>query len=132
MSGKYNAARQAFGEGSLSWTKDRIVAQLLGAAYRYSATHTTAAALNAKVGAAVELSDKSIREGYARAAQLVFARVTGDQQVVAMAIHRESPAGSAKPATLIAYIDGIEHFPMTPNGGDILVDLPQKLGVFRL
>ena len=130
MSGKYNSGRQAFGEGTLSWTRDRIVAQLVSAAYRFNESHAVASTLTGKVGAPVELSAKSITKGYARAANLMFARVAGDK-VIAVVLHRVPATGSAQAATLIAYLDDIAAFPMMPNGGDILVDLPEQ-GIFRI
>ena len=132
MSGKYTAGREAFGGGSLSWTADRIVAQLVGAGYRYNEGHGAESSLSAKIGAPAELSDKSIKRGYARCGQIVFERVSGNIQAAAIVIFRKPLPGNAQPDTLIVYLDGVNGFPITPNGGDILVDLPQEKGLFRL
>ena len=140
MSGKFNAARAAFGEGTLSWTRDRIVAQLVSAAYKFNEQHAVAASLTGKVGAAVELTGKSVTgKGWLRAANLAFPRVKGET-VVAIALHRAPAAGSAQQATLIVFLDDIHAdpkdpssmaFPMVPNGGDILVSVPEQ-GIFRI
>ena len=130
MSGKYNAAREAFGEGSLSWTRDRIVAQLVSAEYVFAESHTAARDLKGKVGEPVVLEGKSIKSGRARAAKLVFRQVTGSP-VVAIVLHRAPLAGSSQAGTLIAYLNGVDKFPMVPNGGHIEVDVPEQ-GFFRL
>jgi hypothetical protein len=131
MSSKYNAARRAFGEGSLSWTRDRIVAQLVSAEYKFNETHATDTWLAGRVGDPVELAERSVAAtGHVRAKQMIFRAVRGPQ-VVALAIYRAPGEGSKQPRTLIAYIDDVEAFPMMPNGGDILIDMPEQ-GIFRV
>lgn len=130
MSGKYIAARDGFGAGSLSWTDDRIVAQLLSAAYRFDEEHTDASDLSGKVGAPIELTDKTLDEGCACCAKLLFREVRGDE-VVAVVFHREPTGRSKQSATLIVYIDNIANFPMMPNGGDIIIDIDDD-GIFRV
>lgn len=128
MSGKYNAARDAFGDGRLSWTGAKIVAQLVSAAYAFKETHTDARDLKGHVGKPVELTGKSIKDGYAKAANIRFNQVTGDD-VVAIVLRRESAEERDK--TLIVYLDQIAQFPMKPNGGDIVIDAPAN-GFFRV
>ena len=135
MSGKTDAARQAFGEGTLSWTRDRLFAQLLTAEYQYSDAHTSATQLTGRLGAPVELTGKTIARGHARCATIVFGKIKGDQPAVAYAIYRDRPNAQL----LVAYIDAITGFPMMPNGGDIVVDPPDPseerlagAGIFRI
>ncbi len=120
MSGKYLAARDAFGEGSLSWTNDTILAQLVSAAYSFNETDT---ALTGKVGTAVELTGKAFADGWARANGMVFKQVKGPS-VTAIVFHRAD-------GLLIEYCDAVQDFPMVPNGGDIEVDVIEP-GIFRI
>lgn len=126
MSGKYAAGRQRFGEARCDWPKDNIVAQLVSAEYIFNPLHKTGADLTGAVGKPVALTGKSIENGWAKCNNLVFAQVTGPD-VVAIVLRCEGRAE----ATLIAYLDGIDNFPMKPNGGDILVAVPAD-GLFRL
>jgi hypothetical protein len=129
MSLKYDAAREAFGSGTLSWPKDTIVAQLVTRAYVADAKHGDARSLKGLAGAAVVLSAKSIPAGWAKCANLVFAQVPAGEEVVAIVIRREAKEENRK--TLVAYLDDVPKFPMKPNGGDILVDVPAQ-GLFRI
>lgn len=128
MNGKYDTARDAFGDGTLSWTKDRIVAQLVSAQYLYSARHRDARDLRGLVGEAVELSGKSIAAGWVKASSLVFRQVSGPE-VVALVIRRQADEEMRK--TLIVYLGDVDRFPIKPNGGDIQVDIPSG-GIFRV
>jgi hypothetical protein len=129
MSGRYDRAREEFGKGALSWTKQRIVAQLLSREYVFSAAHTDRRDLRGLIGNALELTHLQIPNGWARCANLVFREVRGQAPVVAIVFRREAP--EEKDKTLIAYIDQVSGFPMMPNGGDILVDTPDP-GFFRI
>lgn len=129
MSGKYLAAREAFGEGALSWTRDRIVAQLVSAAYVFNELHAAAGDLAGQVGEPIELTEKSMTGGWAGAAKMVFPQVSG-AEVVAVVFYRQ-PAGKKQASTLIACMDSVDNFPMTPNGGDIEIDIAGA-GIFRL
>ena len=128
MSGKYDAAREGFGAGELSWTGDPIVAQLVSAEYAYDGSHRDTRRLKGEVGDAVELTGKSIEAGYAKADKLVFRQVSG-QTPVAIVFHRQAAAKAD--ATLIFFSDNVLHFPMPPNGGDIEVEVPPR-GIFRV
>ncbi len=129
--GKYDAARDAFGAGALSWTGDKIVAQLVSREYVFDARHKDVRSIKGALGAALVLTEKSIAAGWVKCATLLFPQVTGDgkQDAVAIVFRRESSEASR--ATLIEYHDDIEHFPMKPNGGDIEVATPAP-GWFRV
>jgi hypothetical protein len=128
MSGKYDAARQAFGAGDLSWTGDPIMAQLVTAEYAYDAGHKDADALKGAVGDPVELTGKSVDFGYAKADKLVFRQIRGPAPA-AIVFHRQ--AGTEGKSTLIFFQDNIVNFPMQTNGGDIEIATPPR-GIFRV
>ena len=127
MSGKYTEAREAFGAGDLSWTRDRIVAQLVSGAYVFAPVHRGAGALTGLIGEPVVLTGKSVKDGWASSARLTFRQVSGPD-AVALVLRRDGGEGQS---TLIAYLDQIERFPMKLNGGDIAIDAPDK-GFFRV
>lgn len=126
MSHKYAAARQAFGEGALSWSNDKIVAQLVSAEYVCNpVAHRDAKSIKGAIGAPVELTGKSIKDGWAKAGSITFKAVSGPD-AYAIVLHR---AGEEK--TLIAYLDQIDRFPMKLNGGDVIIATPET-GFFRI
>jgi hypothetical protein len=125
MSGKYTAARQAAGEARLSWVGDRVVAQLVSAEYIFNAGNKSAADIKGAVGAAVEITGKTLEGGWAKCSALTFPKVKG-AEVLGMVVRLDS-GGETTP---IVYLDGIESFPMRPNGSDIVVAVPAQ-GLFR-
>lgn len=129
MSGKYIAAREQLGAGSLSWTGERILAQLVSDAYQFDERHHSAADLTGKIGEPVELTGKSVSGGWAHCANLEFRQVRADRDAVALVVYR---AGSkSRPATLIVHLDQIDSFPLRPNGGNILLEVSADQGLFR-
>lgn len=130
MSGKYDYGRELMADGSLSWTRDRIVAQLVSREYAFDVRHRDARSLKGLLGTAVVLANKSVPAGWAKSDHLVFKEVSGkpDDEAVAMIFRRDSK--EAARSTLIAYLDSFDRFPMRLNGGDILVDMPAP-GFFR-
>lgn len=131
MSGKYDSARQGFGDGSLSWTKDKFIAQLVTAGYVFDAKHANAQSITGAIGVGISISGRQIPAGWAKCDQLIFKAVPGDGQteVVAIVIHRESKESAHE--TLVVYLSDISNFPMRPNGGDIIIDVPSP-GLFRV
>lgn len=128
MSLKYNAGRDAFAEGRLSWSRDKIVAHLVSAAYVASDAHTDVRDLKGLIGEPVVLTGKSVRDGWLRAAKIIFQQVSGPD-AVAIVIRRETAAERDK--VLIGYLDDIEKFPMKLNGGDVEVLVPER-GLLRI
>lgn len=126
MSGKYDAGRDALGSAEISWTAHAIMAQLVAETYAFDPAHGAPADIIGLVGKPVELAGKSLERGWARANNIIFRQVTG-ARVGAIVLWRENAGGQ----TLIAHIDGIHRFPMTPNGGDIRIDVPAQ-GLFRI
>src|SRR5512141_1322519 len=111
MSGKFLAARDAFGEGTLSWTDDDIRAQLVSGAYVFDEASQR---LSNTVGDSVPVTGRTMANGWARAAQMLFRQVKGPV-VKGVVFYRND-------GLLIMHCDNVQDFPMQPNGGDILVD----------
>lgn len=129
MSGKYDAGRDAFADGRLSWTRDKIVAHLVSAAYVFSAKHTDRRDLKGLVGDPVVLTGRSVSAGWVRAAAMTFKQVSG-ADVVGVIIRRDV-LNDDKGSTLLAYLNEVDRFPMKTNGGDIEIRPPEQ-GLFRV
>lgn len=109
---RYPAGRQAFGEARLNWTKDEIVAFLVGPEYRALERHRTASDLKGVVSGPVAVENRSIIDGFARCDRIRFAQVKGETKAHGIVIAKRG-------AMLIAYSDEVGNFPVQPNGGDI-------------
>lgn len=124
--GKYLAARDAFGTGSLSWTTHRIVAQLVSADYEFDEKHTQPSDIAVgAVGLPIPVPGTEFKDGWARADKLLFLQVKG-RTVVAVVFYEQAAL-----QRLIAYQNEIDNFPMVVNGGDIEIEILQP-GIFRL
>lgn len=126
MSGKYTAGRQRFGEARLDWRTQNMVAQLVSVGYIFNPAHKTGADIKAAVGKPEPLTGTLIENGWAKCNTMTFRQVRGEE-VGGVVIRCDGPSEH----TLICFIDGLENFPMKPNGGDIIVTVPPQ-GLFRL
>jgi len=118
----YDAARQAFLDGSISWANDDIRVILIDVA-DYTVDLANHDYLNdvpsaARVAVSSSLTSKTSTAGVADAADVTFSSVTGDQ-AEALIIYKHT--GTESTSNLIAYIDSATGLPVTPNGGDIVV-----------
>lgn len=120
---RYPAGRQAFGEARLNWTKDEIVAFLVGAEYRASERHRTVSDLKAVVHGPVAIENRTITDGFARCDRIRFAGVKGEAKAHGVVIARRG-------GVLVAYSDEVGNFPVQPNGSDI--DVKFEPFIFRL
>lgn len=117
----YNAARQAFLDGDLDWAAQNFKVVLVDTAdYTFSQTHDFLddVPVGARVATSGNLTNKTSTAGVADADDIVFTAVTGDQ-AEALIIYQDT--GTAGTSRLVAYIDTVTGFPVTPNGGDIYV-----------
>ncbi len=117
----YDTGRNAFLTGDIDWVADTIKAVLVDTAdYAVDlAAHDflddVAALSRVATGT---LASKTASAGVADAADLTFSTVTGDISE-ALIIYKDS--GVEGTSQLIAYIDTATGLPVTPNGGDIVV-----------
>ncbi|AGS82338.1 hypothetical protein SEA_THREERNGTARJAY_39 [Mycobacterium phage ThreeRngTarjay] len=80
------------------------------------------------VGISVNLADKSVTNGYAKAGTATLPAVTGDEfEAVVVFQH----TGSSATSRLIAYVTSDMYESVTPNGSDALV-IWHPNGIFRL
>ena len=118
----YDAGREAFLDGTISWSSDNIKVVLVDAAdYTVNlATHTALSDSPAagRVATSANLTSKTVTAGVADAADVTLSAVSGDQSE-ALVIYKDT--GVESTSTLIAYIDTATNLPVTPNGGDITI-----------
>lgn len=118
----YDAGREAFLDGTISWSSDDIKVVLVDAAdYTVNlATHTALSDIPAagRVATSANLTSKTVTAGVADAADVTLSAVSGDESE-ALVIYKDS--GVESTSTLIAYIDTATNLPVTPNGGDITI-----------
>lgn len=126
MSGRYDAGRDAFGEGKIRWSGDTIMAQLVSAEFAFNPSHRDPAEIKGRVGSAVGLRDKSIERGWTKAGSITFPQVKGPKVTGIVLWHAGEPD-----STLLAHLDEISGFPIHPNGGDIHIDAPMN-ELFRI
>lgn len=117
----YDTGRNAFLTGDIDWVADTIKAVLVDTA-DYTVNLSTHDFLDdVAAGGRVAtgtLASKTATAGVADAADLTFSTVTGDVSE-ALIIYKDS--GVEGTSQLIAYIDTATGLPVTPNGGDIVV-----------
>lgn len=118
----YAKGRQGFLEGLIDWDTDNIKAVLVDAgAYTVDlATHDNLddIAAGARIATSGNLASKTVTDGVADAADVVFTAVSG-ASVEAIAIYKDT--GTPSTSRLIAYIDTATGLPITPNGSDITI-----------
>lgn len=117
----YDAARKAFLDGDVDWLVNNFKVTLVDTAdYTFSQAHDFLddVPAGARVATSGNLANKTSTAGVADADDIVFTAVTGDPSE-ALIIFLDT--GTAATSRLIAYIDTVTGFPVTPNGGDIYV-----------
>lgn len=121
-SGLYDSAREAFLTGSINADTADIRAILIDAAdYTVDlANHDflNDVASGARVATSGSLASTTVADGVFDASDVTFTAVTGDSvEAIVLYVH----TGVESTSNLIAYIDSVTGFPLTPNGGDVIV-----------
>ena len=118
----YDKGREAFLKGDIHWDDDDIKAVLVDAT---DYTVDLAAddfladiAVGGRVATSGNFGSKTTAAGVADAEDITFTSVTGDA-ADAIVIYKDT--GDAATSPLIAYIDTATGLPVTPNGGDIII-----------
>lgn len=118
----YDKGRQGFLDGSIDWDTDDIRVILVdNADYTVNlATHDNLddVAAAGRVAVSGALASKTVTDGIADAADVTLTAVTGDPSE-SLVIYKHT--GTESTSRLIAYIDTATGLPVTPNGGDIVI-----------
>lgn len=118
----YDLGRQSFLDADIDWSADNIKVVLVDNA-DYTVSLTTHdflddVAVAARVATSGNLAGKTSTAGVADADDVTLTAVTGDVSE-SLVIYKDT--GSAATSRLIAYIDTATGLPVTPNGGNVLV-----------
>jgi hypothetical protein len=128
----YNKAKQAFTAAQINWPSDTIKAVVVDLAdYTFAATHEFLSSVpaGARVTTSPALASKTNTNGVCDAADVTLTAVTGDS-IEAVIVYVDT--GSDATSRLLCFIDtGITGFPITPNGGDVILRWHAS-GIFSL
>jgi len=116
----YPKGKENLLEGGFTLSSDTIRAVLVDTGtYTYSAAHNAYDDLSGVVGSeSPAFSSKSVTDGIFDAADITFSTVSG-ATVEALVIFLDT--GTPSTDLLLAYIDTATGLPVTPNGGDIVI-----------
>lgn len=118
----YDKGREQFLTAGINWTSDTIKTYLLdsGAYTVNTSAHEflSDVAGGARIAGPMTLGSKTATNGAADAADVTFSAVSGTS-IEAILIFKDT--GVEATSNLIAYIDTATGLPITPNGGDIIV-----------
>ena len=118
----YDGGREGFLDGSIDWDTDTIKAVLVdsGAYTPNLATDRNLSDIpgGARIATSGALASKTVTAGVADAADVTLTAVTGVQSEY-IAIYKDT--GTASTSRLICLIDTATGLPVTPNGGDIII-----------
>lgn len=120
--GLYDKGREKFLTASINWSSDTIKVYLIDSgAYTVNlSTHEflSEVAGGSRIAGPVTLGSKTTTGGAADAGDATFSAVSGTS-IEAILIVKDTGAEGTSP--LIAWIDTATGLPITPNGGDIIV-----------
>lgn len=131
--GLYDKAREAFLNGEIDWTDDTIKVVLVdedaGTGYTPNLStdqylSTISGISGAVVSTSSAIANKTTSTGIADGDDITFSTVTAGDPCDSIVIYKEvldgeTPDDTASP--LIAYIDTATGLPVTPNGGNIII-----------
>jgi hypothetical protein len=119
----YDAGREGFLKGEISWSSDDIKVILVDtASYTVDLanhTHVDDVPGAARTAVSSNLGSKTTFNGVADAGNVTFTSVTGNTSEALVIYKDDGVSESSSP--LIAYIDDATNLPITPNGGNIIV-----------
>ena len=137
----WNAGREGFLDGTIDWDTAVIKCALVRG-YTFNAAHKFVSDVTGAGGTLVAtsaaLTSKTVTDGVADAADVVFSSVPAGAAIPAIIIFQSSAVtgGADVAATaqrLIAYIDTATGLPVTPNGQNVTVSWDSgSLRIFRL
>lgn len=116
----YDLGREAFLSGDITWDGDNIKCVLVdtGTYTVNLATDQYHSDVSGIVATSVNFTTKTVTAGVADAADVTLSSVTGAESE-AVVIYQDT--GASGTSRLIAYIDTATGLPVTPNGGDIVI-----------
>ena len=130
----YDFARQSFLEAQINWLSDTFKVILVsGATYTPNTQlHQFLAdvQISSRIAGPVTLTAKTTTGGAAAAADITFTAVSGSS-ITMIIIYKDTGTESTSP--LLAMIDTATGLPISPNGGDIIVNWDKGVNkIFKL
>lgn len=118
----FDPGREGFLDGSIDWDTDTIKESLVRG-YAFNAAHKFLSEVTGAGGTLVAtsgaLASKTVTNGVADAADVTHSAVAAGAAITSIIIYKDT--GVAGTSRLIAFIDTATNLPVTPNGGDIIV-----------
>ena len=115
----YRKGAEKMLRAAINYDSDTIKAVIVSDAYTFSTAHEFLTDLGTVVGTAQTLITKSTTGGVFDAADIDFGAVAPGPVCKAVVFYKDT--GSAATSPLIEYADEVTGFPMTANGGGIMV-----------
>lgn len=131
----YDKGRQGFLDGSIDWDTDDVRATLVRGYTPNQSTHDMLDDVTGAGGTLVSttsaLGTKTVTDGVADAADPTLSAVTAGAACNHIVIYKHT--GTASTSRLIACIDTATGLPVTPNGGDIVIQFDSGANkIFKL
>lgn len=117
----YNNYREECLRGDRDLTTETIKVTGVTSAYTFSAAHTSVNDITGanRVHTTPALAGKTVTDGIFDATDITMTAVTAGSAMAALVVYVE--AGTSASSTLMLYLDSASELPVTPNGGDIVV-----------
>lgn len=116
----YPKGKEKILSAAINFATDTIKAVLVSSGYTYSTAHEFLSDLGATtLGAAQELTSKTVTGGAFDAADVTFPTLTAGNTVKALVLFKDTGVAGSSP--LIDYIDDVTGLPMATNGGDVQI-----------
>jgi len=117
----YNNYREEALTGVRNVATETIKVVGVTSGYTFAATHTSINDINAanRVHTSAALTSKTTTDGIFDAADATLTAVAAGSAIAALVVFVE--AGTSASSTLMLYLDSAAQLPVTPNGGDIII-----------
>lgn len=117
----YHNYREEALKGLRAVNTETIKVMAVTAGYTFSASHSSVNAIAGanRVHTSGALTNKTTTDGIFDADDVTFTAVAAGSAIAALVVYVE--AGTSASSTLMLYLDSAAQLPVTPNGGDIIV-----------
>ena len=116
----YNSGREGFGNKTIGWPVDTLKLQMLAASYTFDASHSSMVdvPVGARVLAGQLLTSRTITDGYAVSAPVLYDNASDPTEITQLLIYKEDPSLIDANHVLVFFSDQVSGLPLTMDGGD--------------
>lgn len=114
--------KDAFGKAEINWLSDTIKISIVRG-YTYNSAHNYLSDVTGAGGtlvATATLASKTLSNGYFDAADVTYTAVSAGAAATSVIIYKDT--GTASTSRLIVFFDTMTGLPVTPDGGDIVLN----------